>query len=67
MPCPICQSNRFYVKDPSDPFEIYGFKYQEGNINFDDAASETEAPTVDSDQEIYCQRCSWHGKVHSVT
>lgn len=64
--CPICKSGQFYVKDPSDPFEVYEFHLEDGGVRFDDAESEDDAPLIDGGQEIFCQRCSWHGKYESI-
>ena len=62
MACPICKSLQFYIKDPSDEFEIHPFELHDGQIRF----AEDEAPdtpdSVAEDHEIYCQTCSWHGK-----
>lgn len=66
MACPICQSNHFYVKDPEDEFEIYEFKCQDGQIQYEDEETEAEAPEMSEDPEIYCQRCAWHGKIEKV-
>ncbi len=66
MACPICKSDKFYVKDPSDPFETFEFKCLEGQIEFADTDIEAQAPPVSGDQEIYCQHCAWHGKVRSI-
>ncbi len=63
MACPICKSKQFYVKDPDDAYEYYEFEYQGGQVQFSDPEAANEAPEISDDQEIYCQRCSWHGKI----
>ena len=62
MPCPICKSDQFFVKNPDDDYEIYEFFYKDGEIEFTDADSEIGADQVGEKHEIYCQRCAWHGK-----
>ncbi|MGD9248669.1 MAG: hypothetical protein PVI60_11960 [Desulfobacteraceae bacterium] len=66
MACPVCQSIDFYLKDPVDQFEIYEFKCRNGKIEYTDEETEAEAPTISEDPEIYCKRCSWHGKITHV-
>jgi hypothetical protein len=66
MACPVCQSIDFYLKDPVDQFEIYEFKCRNGKIEYADEEAEAEAPTISEDPEIYCKRCSWHGKITHV-
>jgi hypothetical protein len=66
MACPICKSNQFYVKDPHDVFETYEFQTREGKVYFDDPQAAQEAPPVTGHQEIFCQRCSWHGPLDKV-
>lgn len=60
MACPVCKSDQFYVKDPDDAFEIYEFQIKNGEIKPADADVDTEQ--INGKREIYCQRCSWHGK-----
>ena len=64
--CPICKSGQFYIKDPSDPYEIYEFQLQNGVIQFDDPDSEADLSLAGGEREIFCQRCSWHGKYDSI-
>ncbi len=66
MACPICQSKRFYLKDPEDDYEIFEFKCEKGRIQFNDEEDATQAPKLSEDPEIYCQRCAWHGKIAGV-
>ena len=58
MACPICKSDHFFVKDPDDEFEIVEFEYKHGEIRFTEDGDED----IGEKREIYCQRCSWHGK-----
>ena len=62
MACPICKSSKFYVKNPEDAYAYYEFEYQDGQIRFADPETASEAPEIDVDREVFCQRCSWHGK-----
>ena len=60
MKCPYCGCEAFYCKDPDDPYETYEFCFENGQAAFQDP--ETETPEVESDTEIYCNQCTWHGK-----
>jgi hypothetical protein len=66
MACPVCQSDAFYIKDPTDAFEVYEFKFQGGRIQFEEDDAKDSAPNMSENPEIYCQRCAWHGKISNV-
>lgn len=66
MACPICQSKDFYTKNPSDEYDIFEFTCQNGRIEYEDEESEEDAPKMDENPEIFCQRCAWHGKISAV-
>jgi hypothetical protein len=61
--CPICASQKFYVKDAEDEFEIYDFEFKDGRIVFAEGVEVALAPSVTEDTAAYCSRCSWHGAV----
>ena len=42
--CPLCGSQRFYIKDAEDEFELYEFDLKEGEIAFDSEVSASELP-----------------------
>ncbi|MFC1825941.1 hypothetical protein ACFLYZ_00935 [Thermodesulfobacteriota bacterium] len=63
MKCPVCSSVKFYIKDPDDEYETYGFEYKDGTICFDAHTSEPEIPEIDEGTETFCDKCSWHGKL----
>ncbi|MCP4747408.1 MAG: hypothetical protein GY874_14895 [Desulfobacteraceae bacterium] len=64
MSCPICKSKQFYVKDSVDEFETYEFTSKGGQIIFDGTVSNT--PELTGENEIFCQRCSWHGPYKNI-
>lgn len=66
MACPICKSHAFYTKNPDDDYDTYEFTYENGRIQYEDDDAEADAPKMSENPEIYCQRCSWHGKISGV-
>jgi len=66
LKCPLCGSNSFYTKDPTDPYEIYEFDVTEGKIVFSSEVDESELPEVDQETETYCNRCAWHYKLKAI-
>ena len=64
--CPLCGSKSFFVKDPDDPYEIYEFDLEEGEINFSSEGEESELPTIEGETETYCNRCAWHDKLKTL-
>jgi len=64
LKCPLCGSNSFYAKDPTDPYEIYEFDLSEGKMIFSSEVDESDLPEVDQETETYCNRCAWHGKLN---
>ena len=66
MACPICKSHQFYVKDPSDEYEIYEFECRDGQIRFAEPETDGGMTVIGEDQEIFCQSCAWHGKKSTV-
>jgi hypothetical protein len=66
MKCPICGCQEFFVKDPDDDFETYGFSVASGNVRFSADAEDPAPPAVQEATETYCNRCSWHGKLQDL-
>ncbi len=66
MACPICKSNDFYTKNPDDDLDIFEFRYEDGRVHYEDEDAESDAPQMSENSEIYCQRCTWHGKISGV-
>lgn len=64
MACPLCKSQQFYVKDVDDEYEVHEFETGEQGITFSEAE---DAPDVTAEQEIFCCRCSWHGRLDEVS
>ncbi|MCB2225447.1 MAG: hypothetical protein KQH53_02130 [Desulfarculaceae bacterium] len=65
MPCPACRSDRFYVKDPDDPYEIWEFAVHGGAPVFEEP--QNDAPQIDEESQVYCGHCSWHGRLNQVS
>ena len=61
MVCPVCKSDHFYIKDPDDEYEIHEFEVRQGKLHFQDAQAGDDASRMAETQEIFCNRCSWHG------
>jgi hypothetical protein len=61
MKCPVCGSQRFFVKDPDDDYDTQEFDLQEGQPVFADEPQEILPET-----EIYCCRCSWHDRFKTL-
>ena len=64
--CPLCSSNRFYVKDPEDAYEMYEFDLENGELVFPEEEDISEVPAIEENTETYCTRCSWHGKFNTL-
>ena len=61
MKCPVCGSQKFYVKDPEDEYSTCEFELQAGKPVFEDAPQEMQPET-----ETYCCRCSWHDQFKAL-
>jgi hypothetical protein len=59
--CPVCGSQRFFVKDPDDDYDTHEFDLQEGQPVFADDPQEILPET-----ETYCCRCSWHDRFKTL-
>jgi hypothetical protein len=66
MKCPDCNSEKFYVKNPEDEYEVFTFQCPDNVVCFDADVDEAAAPEVGSDTETYCERCAWHGKLSDM-
>jgi hypothetical protein len=66
MACPICNSGEFLVKDLDNSFDFWEFDLSNGQISFDDDDAAGEAPEMTDDREVFCRRCSWHGKIETI-
>ena len=64
--CPLCGSQSFFVKDPADPYEIYEFDLEEGEIVFSSGGDESELPKIEGETEAYCNRCAWHDRLKTL-
>jgi hypothetical protein len=66
MACPLCGSDRFYVKNPEDEYETSEFDWKGGRAV---VASEEEGswrPQITETVETYCGNCAWHGKIKEL-
>jgi hypothetical protein len=66
MKCPDCGSQRFYVKDPEDQYNIFEFDLKEGEIVCSDKEAEGEPLEVVEETETFCDRCAWHDKFKTL-
>lgn len=62
MQCPDCGSQRFYVKDPEDQYNIFEFEMKEGKIVSSDNPTASIPLEVTEETETFCDRCAWHDK-----
>ncbi len=65
MACPICGSDRFYVKDPEDEYDTFEFTLVDGNPVFDQGWPDFISPD-DREFQAYCDTCIWHGKFQEL-
>jgi hypothetical protein len=61
MKCPVCGSQKFYVKDQEDEYDSHEFELKEGQAVFDDDPQEIQPET-----ETFCCRCSWHDRFKAL-
>ena len=66
MACPLCKSQQFYIKNPEDSFETYDFELEDGRLRFDDPESAPTTDQIEKEEEIFCQRCAWHGPFDKI-
>jgi len=66
MKCPLCKHERFYLKDPDDPYETYCFSSESGDIRFDADPDPADIPQLAEDTTIYCDHCAWNGPFRQV-
>jgi len=67
MKCPQCGCEDFYVKAPDDEYETCELKMRDGRVEFTSAADASRCPELREETETFCDRCSWHGKLHALT
>ena len=44
MKCPLCGCKKFYLKDPDDEYETYGFDCESGEACFDPGIDDSDVP-----------------------
>jgi hypothetical protein len=66
MKCPVCGSLNFFVKDPDDEYETFEFELKDAKIVYNSEADESNSPEVNSDTEVFCEKCSWHDKFQEL-
>lgn len=62
MKCPVCGSQKFFVKDHEDEYEMHEFDLEDGRAVF-----VSEPQEIQPETETYCNRCSWHGSFATLT
>ncbi|MGD8343798.1 MAG: hypothetical protein PVI38_13145 [Desulfobacterales bacterium] len=60
MKCPVCGSLNFFVKDSEDEYETCEFELKGDDVVFDPESAESDCAEVNSDTEVFCEKCSWH-------
>jgi DNA-directed RNA polymerase subunit RPC12/RpoP len=66
MKCPDCGSQRFYVKDPEDQYNIFEFELKEGRIVSSDKKIESDPLEIMEETETYCELCAWHDRFKTL-
>ena len=66
MGCPLCKSDKFYVKDPDDAYETHEFEWRDGRVFFEAYENSDQAPEITEKIEIFCRRCAWHGPLGNL-
>ena len=64
--CPVCGSLNFFVKAPDDEYETYDFELKGEEVVFNAEAPEPNSAEVQSDTEVFCEKCSWHDKFQKL-
>ena len=67
MKCPLCGCVDFYIKDPDDEFETCEFSWRNGDVEFSADVDSASCPEVGDDSEIFCDKCSWHGRSNELS
>jgi hypothetical protein len=62
--CPLCGSQKFFVRNPEDFYDTVEFEFKGGEIA--PCTDEGDAPDIGEETETHCCRCTWHGKVASL-
>lgn len=60
--CPACGSQKFYVKNPEDEYDIRVFECQDDGIVFKESEDDPEEPPPDltPNTQTFCTKCAWH-------
>ena len=66
MKCPLCKYQKFYLKDPEDEYETYGFSCASDDICFDADVNDADIPELTDDTRIYCDNCAWNGPLQEI-
>jgi len=66
MECPLCKCKKFYLKNPDDEYETYGFDCESGDVCFDPGIDDDDVPDLTGDSHIYCDTCTWSGKYDAI-
>ena len=66
MKCPFCGCQQFYVKNPDDEYETYGFDCESGDVCFDADIDDADIPNLANDCRIFCDKCAWNGNFEEL-
>jgi len=66
MECPYCGCRKFYIKNPDDEYETYGFDCESGEICFDPDIDDSDIPELSDNSRIYCEKCAWNGRYDEI-
>jgi hypothetical protein len=64
--CPKCRCKKFYIQDLDDSYTTYTIECVDENIVFGGGIDPQQAPVVNSDTPIFCERCSWKGALEDI-
>ena len=57
---------RFSKSTKVDEYETYDFELKGEEVAFNPEAAESNSPEVQSDTEVFCEKCSWHDKFQKL-
>jgi hypothetical protein len=66
MKCPFCGYQKFYLKNPEDDYETFGFSCESDEICFDSEIEDSDVPDLKDDSHIFCDKCTWKGKYDEI-
>jgi hypothetical protein len=64
--CPKCRCEKFYIQDLDDSYTTYTVECVDDRLVFDKETDPENAPAVNADTPISCERCSWKGSLEDL-